>query len=78
MSRFLWSVDFFLSEKVAMIFGLSQLMVPLVQYRACLEIPDMFAFGLLEVTSSKHHILNMKNGTYDVREDAKSLGKIQD
>ena len=43
----------FLLLNVVMIVGSSQLMVPLVQLRACLEIPDKFASNLFELTSSE-------------------------
>ena len=49
--RFDWRVLLFLLLKVAMILGSSQLMVPLVQWRACLEIPEMFSSSLVEVVS---------------------------
>ena len=51
MRRLDWRVFLFLSVKVAMIFGSSQLMVPLLQCRACLEIPEMFSSSLEEVAS---------------------------
>ena len=40
----------FLSLNVERILGFSQSMVPL-QWRACLDMPDMFSSALLEVTS---------------------------
>ena len=52
ISRFCRSDTLFLSVSVDMIFGDSHSMVPEVQWRACLEIPEMFSSALEEVVSA--------------------------
>ena len=52
-----------LSEKVVKISGSSQFIVPLVQLRACLDMPDMLASGLDEVTSSRCWLMRVRKET---------------
>ena len=62
-SRFCCRAVFFLFVKVAMIFGSSQLICPDVQWRACLEIPDIFSSSLLDVVSEACWPMRVRNET---------------
>ena len=52
MRRSLWSVFLFFSFEVAIILGSFHLMEPLVQWRACFEIPEIVSSDFDEVTSA--------------------------
>ena len=52
-----------LSENVVKISGSSQFITPLGQFRACFEMPEILASGLVEVTSSRCWLMRVRNET---------------